>query len=38
MTQRNLLQNRNKHTEIENRFAVAKGKVGWGRIGLGVWD
>ena len=31
------LWNRNRLTDIENRLAVAKGKRGWGRDGLGVW-
>ena len=31
------LQNRNKPTDIENRFVVAKGEEGKEREGLGVW-
>ena len=29
---------RNRLTDIKNRLVVAKGEVGWGREGLGVWD
>ena len=32
------LWNRNRLTDIENRFAVTKGVGGWGGNGLGVWD
>ena len=32
------LQNRNRHTDIENKFMVTKGGRGWGKDKLGVWD
>ena len=32
------LQNRNRFTDIEDKFMVTKGEKGWGRDKLGVWD
>ena len=32
------LGNRSRHMDIKNRLVVAKGDMGWGRYGLGVWD
>ena len=29
---------RNRLTDIEDRLVVAKGEMGWGRDGVGVWD
>ena len=31
------LQNRNRPTDIENKFMVTKGET-WGRDKLGAWD
>ena len=36
MVQLNLFTNRNRLTDIENKFMVTKGKRGWGRDKLGV--
>ena len=38
MIKMKLLQNRNKLTDIENKFMVTKGEGVWGKDKLGVWD
>ena len=32
------LQNKNRLTDIENRFVVAKAEKRWGRKEIGAWD
>ena len=33
-----IYETKNRFTNIENRLVVAKGEVGWGKEGVGVWD
>ena len=37
MTQMNFYETETEITHKEKRLVVAKGEVGWGREGLGVW-